>query len=209
VPVIRIQQEYDFGSVTVCDWEQFVRETMFVYLQDSSENISGPGKTVEIDGSNFGKRKYHRGHHVQGQWIFGGVKRGTGRAFFVPVQDRTTETLTAVILAWIEPGTNLISDFWAAYHSLEQQGYTHQTVNHRIGFIDPDTGTQTNTTESCWRRLKVFVNPFNRKMDYIYDLAHYMFAARRKAKNVNQFSKFLHLVANTDWSLYSSPSSSS
>jgi hypothetical protein len=98
VPAIHIQHEYGFGSPTVTDWRHFVREAMFVYLHDSSQKIGGPNKTVEIDESKFGKRKYHRGHRVQGQWIFGGVERDTGRAFFVPIMDRTAETLTLFVL---------------------------------------------------------------------------------------------------------------
>jgi hypothetical protein len=41
----------------------------------------------------------------------------------------------------------------------------------------------------------VFVNPYCRKRSYIWDLAHYMFAARCKAENVDPFTKFLHIVA--------------
>ena len=73
----RILHEYGHGSLTVTDWRQFVRETMAVYLQDNSQKIGGPDKIVEIDESKFCKRKYHRGHRVQGQWIFGGVERGS------------------------------------------------------------------------------------------------------------------------------------
>ena len=32
---------------------------------------------------------------------------------------------------------------------------THQTVNHRIGFVEPTTGAHTNTFESYWHHLKV------------------------------------------------------
>ena len=38
----------------------------------------GEGEVVKIDESKFGKRKYHRGHYVKGQWVFGGTERGTG-----------------------------------------------------------------------------------------------------------------------------------
>jgi hypothetical protein len=31
---------------------------------------------------SLGKEKYHRGHYVKGQWVFGGVERGAGRTFF-------------------------------------------------------------------------------------------------------------------------------
>ena len=37
---------------------------------------------MEIDESKFGKRKHNRGHSVEGQWVFGGVERGSGKVFF-------------------------------------------------------------------------------------------------------------------------------
>src|SRR5215510_5564778 len=86
---------------------------------------------------------------VKGQWVFGGVERGSGRAFFGPVSDRTTETLTAVIRAWMEPGSRIISDCWALYNCLEQQGYTYLTVNDSIDFINHDTRVHTNAIENC------------------------------------------------------------
>jgi len=42
--------------------------------------------------------------------VFGGDEREPGKTFLVPVPDRTAETLMAVIDAWIEAGTTVISD---------------------------------------------------------------------------------------------------
>jgi hypothetical protein len=42
----------------------------------------------------------------------GGVERESRKTFLVPVPDRTADTLKAVIDAWIEPGTTVISDCW-------------------------------------------------------------------------------------------------
>jgi transposase-like protein len=173
---------------------------MLVFLEGCSEKIGGPNRTVEIDESKFGRRKYHRGHPVRGQWVFGGVERESGRLFLVPVPDRTADTLEAIIRDRIEPGTTVISDCWGAYRNLDQQDYTHRTVNHSIGFVDQRTGTHTNTIESTWRHVKAFLSTYNRKGDYIYHLAHYMFLARCRAEQVSPFTKFLHLVATTDWS---------
>jgi hypothetical protein len=71
-------------------------------------------------------------------------------------------------------------------------------MNHRIGFVDP-TSANTNTIESYWRQLKVYVDPYSRKKVYVYDLAQYTFTARCKADNVDTFTMFLHIAANTDW----------
>jgi uncharacterized protein YaaQ len=46
--------------------------------------------------------------------VFGGVEHESGQTFLVPVQDRTVDTLLAVICDWIETGTRVISDYWGA-----------------------------------------------------------------------------------------------
>jgi transposase-like protein len=131
-PAHLIQSEYRLGPNTLADWGMFCREVMLVYLERSSVKIGGPNKTVEIDESKFGRRKYHRGHPVKGHWVFGGVERESGQTFLVPVQDRTADTLSAIIRDWIEPGTKVISDCWGAYNNLGSMGYAHHTVNHSI-----------------------------------------------------------------------------
>ena len=87
-PATKIQSEYRLSSHTVADWGMFCRETMLVFLEGCSVKLDGPNTTVEIDESNFGRPKYHGGHPVKGQWVFGGVQRGSGKTFLVPVPDR-------------------------------------------------------------------------------------------------------------------------
>ena len=92
------------------------------------ERIGGVGKVVELDESKFGRRKYHRGHHVEGQWVFGGVERGTGRCFLVPVKERNAETLLRLIRIWIHPGTTVMTDCWAAYNDISKgEAFRHLT----------------------------------------------------------------------------------
>ncbi|KAF8794324.1 hypothetical protein HNY73_002315 [Argiope bruennichi] len=107
-----IKEQYFFGNSTLSDWKQFVNERILEYVEENSEKI------VEVDESKFGKRKYNRGHLVEGQWVFGGVERGSGRTFLVAVHDRKAETLVSCIKQWIEPGTIIYSDYWKAYDSL-------------------------------------------------------------------------------------------
>jgi transposase-like protein len=204
-PANQIENEYSFSKRTIADWGMFCREAMLTFLVGSTVKIGGPNRTVEIDESKFGKRKYNIGHPVKGMWVFGGVERETGRTFLVPVLNRDTDTLLAVIHKWIEPGTTVISDCWGAYNSLGSQGYTHLTVNHSLHFVNPDTGAHTNTIESTWRTVKAFLGQYNRGDGYEYHLAHYMFAARCKAQGVPPFMEFLHLIANIDWAQIDSP----
>ena len=44
----------------------FCRELCEVTLFENREKLGGPGKVVQIDESKIGKRKYHRGHVVEG-----------------------------------------------------------------------------------------------------------------------------------------------
>jgi hypothetical protein len=40
---------------------------------------------------------------------------------------------------------------------------------------------------------------YKRPDDYIHHFAHYLFAAKCKGEGVEQFTKFLHLAATSDW----------
>ena len=91
-------------------------------LENDCEKIGGQGKTVEIDESKFGKRKYHRGKRVEGVWVFGGIERESRRSFFRIVEDRSAETLIPIIKEFVLPGTTIISDCWKAYSSLSKEG---------------------------------------------------------------------------------------
>jgi transposase-like protein len=64
--------------------------------------------------------------------VFGGVERGTGRLFMVPVEKRDKETLLAVIKHWILPGSTIYSDSWKAYDCLGKEGFEHLKVNHKV-----------------------------------------------------------------------------
>jgi hypothetical protein len=56
-----------------------------------------------------------------------------------------------------------------------------------------------------WCAVKKFLQPYNRREDYMYHLAHYMFAARCKAQGVPQFNQFLAILASTDWASCDTP----
>ena len=53
------------------------------------------------------------------------------------------------------PQTTVVLDLWGAYHTVNNLGYQHLTVNHRLYFIDPVTHATTNHVESMWCRAKL------------------------------------------------------
>ncbi|GFW51968.1 putative transposase-like protein [Trichonephila clavipes] len=88
------------GCVCVCSGyiKKIGRSNLSLRKFALPQKAWGEGKTVEIDESKIGTRKYNKGHFVEGQWVFGGVERETGRCFLVAVHDRTAETLLGMSL---------------------------------------------------------------------------------------------------------------
>jgi hypothetical protein len=86
-----------------------------------------------------------------------------------------------------ELGWVVISNCWAAYSSLRDEGYMHFTMNHSITFVDETTGAHTNTINSTWKQVKALLSPYNRKADCVYFLAEYMFRLKCKAEGVGPF----------------------
>jgi hypothetical protein len=109
--VIKDQVDID-SDKTLVDWASFCREVSFltsvryIYFDrcyffgnwffevvldamiDKRVAIGGVGLEVEIDESKYGRRKHHRGHRIEGQWVFGGFERGSGSVFMVALENR-------------------------------------------------------------------------------------------------------------------------
>lgn len=141
---------------TVITLLQKLRDICSLKIMDGNIKLGGRGKTIEIDESMFGnKRKYNRGRISRGTWVFGMVERGSGKALTFHVPNRTRETLvTGLIQQFVEPGTTIISDKFSPYFNLNHVGYVHLMVNHSENFVDPYTGTHTNTIEGLWSQVK-------------------------------------------------------
>ena len=187
----QIRHELGLASSTGVDWDSFCREVCEITLFENSERIGGEGKTVQIDESKFGKRKYHRGHHVEGQWVFSGIENDSRKCFLVAVEKRNEAALLPIIQQWIEPGTIIISDCWKAYCNLEKYGYTHLTVNHSKEFVNA-AGHSTNKMEGHWRQAKAKLPPFGvRKHQFSSYLAEFMWRYMNRDKDL--FEKFWKL----------------
>ena len=153
-----IVHELKVSNKTAIEWCAFFRECCISRIIDNSTPIGGNGIEVEIDESKFGKRKYYRGHHVEGQWVFGGREKYNKRQIFmIPVPNRKEKTLIPLIKKWIKPGTIIHSDCWKGYCNLNKLGYTHVTVNHSKEFKNFYNAACTNSIESEWHHAKVYM----------------------------------------------------
>lgn len=141
---------------SIYDWYNLYRDFMSKSLLETPVQLGGVGKVVEIDESKWGrKQKNHVGRvAAYSQWIFGLIERGTGRVVLLTVRTRKASELIPKITKAVLPGTIIISDEWAAYRSLPQHGFIHQTVNHSQNFVNPVTGAHTQTIEGFWGNAK-------------------------------------------------------
>jgi transposase-like protein len=126
--------------------------------------IGGKDIIVEMDESKLGKRKYHRGHAVEGVWILEGIERTVERKVFIAkIEDKTENTLMDVIRKHVKTGSIIYTDMWKGYASLSTDGsFQHLTVNHSPNFKDPVSGVHTNTIEDTWNGIKQMTRPRNR-----------------------------------------------
>lgn len=131
----------------ISDWYQMMQEDIrSTDCKIGGLDENGRGIIVEIDESKFGKRKYHRGHHVEGVWVVGGVELTAQRkCFLLTVPDRTERTLSSIIEEFVLPGSIVRTDCWRAYNNMVNLGMNlqHQTVNHSVSFRDGEVHTNT------------------------------------------------------------------
>lgn len=117
--------------------------------------IGGENIVVEIDESKFGKRKYNKGHKVDGVWVVGMVERTKDRNIILfAVKKRNGATLNSLITKFVKKKTIIYTDCWKGYNDLKSLNYIHSTVNHSKFFKDPETLVHTNTIEGTWSAVK-------------------------------------------------------
>jgi ISXO2-like transposase domain len=154
---------------TVCRIRKKITTLLYKDFITKGLVIGGEEIVVEVDETKMGRRKYNKGHKVDGVWILGMVEKTTQRRIIaVPVEKRDTGTLNRKILQFVHPGSIIHTDKWKGYTDLEKVGYKHYVVNHSKHFKDPETGIHTNTIEGNWSGLKVKVPKRYRTKELIH-----------------------------------------
>lgn len=161
-PVGQTAYELTLSAPTVLFWFDKFREIAARFVVSRVDGAIGvAGDTVEVDESQIGRRKYHRGRRPNEVWVFGGIVRGSNpcRLFLEIVPNRRATTLIPIIQRRINSNARVITDCWGSYNGLAALGVNHATVNHSEGFLaagDPEIHTQG--IENLWRCLRRFLN---------------------------------------------------
>ena len=107
---------------TITAYIRYFRDLVSNMLDEEHCVIGGVGVVVEIDESKLAKRKYNRGHRVDGVWVLGGVERtDERRCFLVIVDTRDAETLETAIRQFVRTGSIVITDCWKGYKWLKSR----------------------------------------------------------------------------------------
>ena len=194
------------GNTTICQLTGHSNHTVQYYLErikdfmkidlDTENNkIGGEGIIVEIDESKFGKRKYNRGHQVNGVWVLGGVERTAERKTFLKiVEKRDAQTLLEAIAMNVKVGSIVYTDGWRSYNGIPLLGMQHLSVNHSRNFVDPNTGVHTNTIEGTWHGIKINLSTRHRTESMINgDLLEFIW---RRNNNGNLWQAFMEMITN-------------
>lgn len=108
-----------FSQHTITIFYTHFRKLVESSLEEEDITIGGPNIIVEIDETKLGKRKYNRGHRVEGVWVVVGVERTVERrVFVVAVENRNAETLNEIIRSHVSAGSIVHTDGWKGYSSL-------------------------------------------------------------------------------------------
>ncbi|KAG7161166.1 putative ISXO2-like transposase domain-containing protein [Homarus americanus] len=193
--VKKVQEEVRVGRATVNEWFAFCREVAVYHCDGMKEKVGGKGKIVEIDEAKFGKWKYNRGRVIEGQWVIGGVERGSRKLFIVPIKEKTEKTLVSVLKEWVLPGTTIHTDCASSYNNLSKANYKQLTVKHSLKIVDPLTVADSHNFDCLWRDSAELERFSRNKYLFIGYLAESLFK-RAFPYFGSRFHQFLLDIAN-------------
>ena len=125
--------------------------------RDKDSPLSG---IVEIDETYIGgkQRNKHDDKKVEGRGAVGkapvlGMRQRGGKVIAMPIKMTDKGTIQDIIFKHVEEDTTIYTDEHGSYDGLDEEGYEHDTVNHKEGeYVDGNV--HTNSIEAVWAVFK-------------------------------------------------------
>ena len=189
---------------TIVKWYAKCREVCGKWIWANKPKLGGYGKIVEMDESHFaGLAKYGKGRRLgedpwkeHYKWVFGMVESGSLDCVLKPVHSsRSRALLLPLIDENCADGTIFCSDGWKSYIKLSEnvslEDTLHFAVNHTNNYVDPITGTHTQSIEGTWNLCKNFlpscrVKPKNLE-SYLNAFMWFRYVKQRKLDTFKHF----------------------
>lgn len=126
---------------------------------DGNAPLGGAGVDVEVDetligGSVKGKGQGYKGNKT---CVVGMLERN-GELVTQVVSGRDKIAIKGVILSNVLPGSTIQTDEFGGYKDIDQSGYNHVKVNHKLGEYATKDGAGVNGIEAFWAQLKRGIN---------------------------------------------------
>ena len=122
---------------------------------------------------------------------------------FLPYNRRSHNEINQRIVERLAIGGTLTTDCWRAYPSAAQAaGVAHFTVNHSKGFVDPETGRNTNAIEGFHGNIKTDARAqFSGRLPYLSceGLTYYLDLLVLRANRNTQKGKFFTQFMKDLW----------
>ena len=152
------------SSNSIYMWYDNFRQFVVKFMAKEKVFFTGDDITVDavvqIDESKFGKVSlYNRGKRFARYWVFGISQQSTHKCYIQIVQKRDNKTLMRIIKDHVDPHCRMlvVTDGWAGYNTLKEEGYQHSVVVHKEQFVNRE-GRHTNSIESVWSQFKTWIN---------------------------------------------------
>lgn len=173
---------------TIYRYYELFNNVVYDYVDRKMRSAMLNGE-VELDETYLFKEKKskapHRPYKNSSQWLFGMRQRNSSNFLVFPVEERNKETLIPLIIKHIEIYSTIYSDSFSVYVNnrttpkkshLNQYGYIHKFVNHKIEFVNKlFQSIHTNTIESLWKEIKNYLRKSRSTNKYLFIIYRYYF----------------------------------
>lgn len=152
IPAKQIQRELGVSYPTALRMCRLIRE----HLAETPDQFTG---TVECDETYMGNsrryfgRKRKRGRGADKRPVFGIIERG-GAVVAKVVPNCQRDTVLPIVREHVAAGSEVFTDEYVIYRTLPEEGYLHDTVNHKAGeyvrYREDGEKVHTNEMEGFW-----------------------------------------------------------